>query len=510
MPSEGIFATARKHPAKPSAILGTSGEILTYGELDSRSSILAARLRTRLDEGDRVAILLENGLDYAVSAWAARRSGLRYVPINWHLQPAETAYIIRNCDARAVIASPCLRELAIASVTGFEDLELCLSIGEPFGRFQALPAASSRSSRSDREGAAMFYSSGTTGAPKGIMRALGSQPAGAPGPGEALMRDGYGIDADAVFLSPGPLYHAAPLAWVMGTQVLGGTSVIMPSFDAEAVLAAIERFRVTHALFVPTHFVRMLKLPEAVRRRYDLSSLKAVIHAAAPCPPEVKRRMIEWLGPVIEEFYGASEGGFIRVSTAQWLERPGTVGQAVNGSVRVLGDDHKDLPPRETGLVYFRLDVPFEYHNEARKTREAILDADWFTAGDIGYLDEDGFLFLVDRKSNMIISGGVNIYPQEVENVLTMHEFIADLAVIGVPNEEFGEEVKAIVVLAKGVVPADDLADVLIAFCRERLAHFKCPRSIDFVTEIPRLPSGKVRKHELSRRYANESRPLRN
>ncbi|MFB0874888.1 MULTISPECIES: AMP-binding protein [unclassified Sphingobium] len=500
MASEGVFSTAQRTPTKVAAILGTTGAQLPYGELAERSADLARRLRHRLDEGDRVAILLENGLDYFVAAWAARRSGLRYVPINWHLQPRETAYILRNSEARAVISSPQVGDLA-KDATAETAADLQLSLGAPFGAFQALSAVPAAPAVIDREGSAMFYSSGTTGAPKGIMRGLGRQAAGTVGPGEALMRDAYAMGPESVFLSPGPLYHAAPLAWTMGAQVLGGTSVIMPSFDAEAVLAAIERHRVTHALFVPTHFVRMLKLPEAVRKRYDLSSLKAVIHAAAPCPPEVKRQMIDWLGPIIEEFYGTSEGGFVTVSTAQWLERPGTVGRSVGAPLRILDDERRDLPKGATGLIYFRLDMPFEYYNEPEKTRETLFEDMWCTAGDMGYLDQDDYLFLVDRKSNMIISGGVNIYPQEVENVLTMHPAVTDLAVIGVPNDEFGEEVKAVIAVAEGQAPTPALATELIAYCRERLAHFKCPRSVDFVDAIPRLPSGKVRKHELLARY---------
>lgn len=499
---EGVFSTAARHPDKAAAILGSDGTRLSYGELAERSARLAAVLRSRLDEGDRVAILLENRLDYFVAAWAARRSGLRYVPINWHLHPRESAYIVDNSDARALIASAAMRELAEQSAAQSPKLDLLLSMDGAFGAFRAIADLPPAPPVADREGAGMMYSSGTTGAPKGIVRPLGAQPAGTPGSGEMPMQVGYGMDAESVFLCPGPLYHAAPLYWSLGTQVLGGTAVVFPAFDAEQVLAAIARHKVTHALFVPTHFVRMLKLAPEVRCRYDLSSLKAVIHAAAPCPPEVKRAMIDWLGPIVEEFYGSSEGGFVKVSSAEWLERPGTVGRSIAGPIRVLDDAGNDLPPGQTGTIYFRLPAPISYHNEPEKTRASIIDGTWCTAGDLGWLDADDYLFLADRKHNMIISGGVNIYPQEVENVLTLHPAIRDLAVIGVPNAEYGEEVKAVVALAEGVAPSDSLAAELIAYCRERLAHYKCPRAVDFVAEIPRLPSGKVRKHELLARYA--------
>lgn len=499
--SVGVFATAERHPDKPAAILGSDGSMLTFGDLAERSARLAAILRSHLDIGDRVAVLLENRLDYFVVIWAIRRSGLRWVPINWHLHPRESAYIVDNCDARVFVASPKLRELAEQSAAQSPKLELLISVDEAFGAFQAIDDLPPAPPVADLEGSAMMYSSGTTGAPKGIVRALPPQAAGTPGPAEHPMRESYHFDGNTMFLCPGPLYHAAPLFWTMGAQVLGGTSVIFPTFDPEQVLAAIERHKVTHTLFVPTHFVRMLKLPAEVRARYDLSSLKAVIHAAAPCPPDIKRQMIAWMGPVIEEFYGASEGGFTTVSSAEWLARPGTVGRSTAGPLRILGENGEDLPQGQAGTIYFQLPAPLAYHNEPEKTRATIIDDVWCTAGDVGYLDEEGYLFLVDRKNHMIISGGVNIYPLETENVLIMHPAVRDVAVIGVPNAEFGEEVKGVVSLEPGQEASPKLAAELIAFCRERLTHYKCPRSIDFIDEVPRLPSGKVRKHDLMARY---------
>ncbi|MBU3992293.1 MAG: acyl-CoA synthetase [Alphaproteobacteria bacterium] len=497
-PDRSGFASERN---KIAAVLARAGSTLTFGELDDRSAALARILRSSLSEGDRVAILLENRLDYFVATWAARRSGLRYVPINWHLLPHETAYIVDNSDARVLISSEQLREVAEYTAANSPNLLSCYSVDGSFGPFQAIRDCPPAPPIEEMEGVPMFYSSGTTGAPKGILKALPNEPFGQPGLAEQLMINAFGIGRDSVYLSPGPLYHAAPLLWTTGTQCLGGTSVVVPDFDAEEVLATIERYRVTHAQFVPTHFVRMLKLPEAVRARYDLSSLKVAIHAAAPCPPEVKQRMLDWLGPIVEEYYGASEGGFANVNAREWRERPGTVGKSKMGPVHILDDDGNELPAGEIGTIFFEDCPAFEFHKEPEKTREHINPRGWMAPGDLGYVDDDGYLYLADRKGNMIISGGVNIYPQEAENVLTMHPAVADVAVIGVPNPDFGEEVKAVVVLAQGMSASPELAQQLQSYCREQLAAYKCPRSVDFVDEVPRMPSGKLRKHELVKRY---------
>jgi fatty-acyl-CoA synthase len=325
---------------------------------------------------------------------------------------------------------------------------------------------------------------------------------------ELLMQHQYGVTDETVLLIPGPAYHAAPMGWSQGCQAIGGTVVLLEKFDAEACVAAIARYGVTHALFVPTHFVRMLNLPEAVRACYDVSSLRRVVHSAAPCPPHVKRAMIEWFGPIIDEYYSATEAaGFTVVDSETWLRKPGTVGRPLGGIAHILDDEGNELPAGETGAVYFEGVDSFEYHGDPGKTSEFFNDRGWGCNGDMGWLDEDGYLFLADRRSHMIISGGVNIYPQESENVLFAHPAVADVAVIGVPNDEYGEEVKAVVELRPEAGPGnDELAEEILAFCRANLAHYKCPKSVDFVGELPRTPTGKVRKRDIRQAYWGEGR----
>jgi fatty-acyl-CoA synthase len=349
----------------------------------------------------------------------------------------------------------------------------------------------------------MLYSSGTTGRPKGIKPKLPDAPFGqATAPLLLLLQGVFGLTSESVYLCPAPLYHAAPLGWSTTVQRAGGTVVVMESFDALGALEAIERHRVTHAQFVPTHFVRMLKLDEDVRRGPDLSSLAVAVHAAAPCPVEVKRQMLDWWGPIVHEYYAGSEGnGFCYASPQDWLDHPGTVGKPIMGAVHVLDEDHHEVPVGETGQIWFESGVRFEYHNDPEKTRDMFDENGWSSLGDIGHVDADGFVYLSDRASHMIISGGVNIYPQEVENELALHPAVVDVAVIGVPNADFGEEVKAVVVAAPSAEAGDALAADLMAFCRSRLAGYKCPVSVDFVDSLPRLPTGKLLKRELRRQY---------
>jgi acyl-CoA synthetase (AMP-forming)/AMP-acid ligase II len=353
------------------------------------------------------------------------------------------------------------------------------------------------------EGMFMFYSSGTTGRPKGIKPPLPGAPFGEGLHAIVLLIQGlFGFTGDAVYLCPAPLYHAAPLGWSTAVQRLGGTVVVMESFDPLRALQVIEERHVTHAQFVPTHFVRMLKLDEGARTGPDLSTLQVAVHAAAPCPVEVKQQMLAWWGPIIHEYYSGSEGsGFCAVGPEDWLTHPGTVGQPLVGTIHVLDDDGDSVPQGQAGQIWFESDVRFEYHNDPDKTKDAFNDRGWSSLGDIGYLDGDGFLYLTDRASHMIISGGVNIYPQEVENELTLHPAVADVAVIGAPNPDFGEEVKAVVVAADPAAAGPELGEQLMAYCRERLAHYKCPVSVDFVDELPRLPTGKLLKRELRDRY---------
>ena len=349
----------------------------------------------------------------------------------------------------------------------------------------------------------MLYSSGTTGRPKGIKRASDHHPIELPNPFlKILCADMCGMNSDSIYLSPAPLYHAAPLRFNMMAITLGGTSIIMEHFDAEEFLKLVEKHKVTQSQLVPTMFVRMLKLPEEVRKRYDVSSLKGAIHAAAPCPIDVKAKMIEWWGPILIEYYAGSEGNGVTVSTSQqWLTHRGTVGRAVVGKVKILDENDQEAPTGQIGTVYFADAPVFAYHNDPEKTKRAYNARGWSTLGDVGYLDEEGFLYLTDRKSYMIISGGVNIYPQETEDVLITHPGVADVAVFGVPNEEMGEEVKAVVQPHDMKKAGKELEAELILFCRKHLSPIKCPKSIDFEAELPRTPTGKLVKRHLRDKY---------
>ncbi|MBV9511076.1 MAG: AMP-binding protein, partial [Caulobacteraceae bacterium] len=393
-------------------------------------------------------------------------------------------------------------------------LELLYSDGEAFGPYvsleAAMAAAPAEAPAFEPAGVAMCYSSGTTGQPKGILRELSGQSfSDEPLPTEALMQDHFGFDASAIYHHPAPLYHAAPLMWSMGAQGMGATVIGSPRFDAETTLKVIERYEVTHAQFVPTHFVRMLQLPAEIREKYDHSSLRMAVHAAAPCPVEVKARMIAWWGPVLKEFYSASEGcGVTVVESGEWLAHQGTVGRSITGPIHILDDEGRDLPQGEVGHVAFENGTPFVYHKDAAKTAGYFTAQGWAKPGDMGWLDAEGYLYLADRASHMIISGGVNIYPQEIESVLTLHPAVRDVAIIGVPDAEFGEAVKAVIEPAAGVKADEALAAELIAFCRAKLAGFKCPRTVDFVDDLPRLPTGKLLKRELRKRYWGDDRKL--
>ena len=344
----------------------------------------------------------------------------------------------------------------------------------------------------------MFYSSGTTGRPKGIKPPVVGGPLGEPSTFGMLLGGLYSYGESSIYLSPAPLYHAAPAGWTTAVHRLGGTTVVMDRFDPVEALALIEQYRVTHVQFVPTHLVRMLKLAPEERERFDLSSLEVVVHAAAPCPVEVKRATIEWLGPIVHEYYSGSEGvGFCAIGPEEWLAHPGSVGRSLLGPVHIVGSDGEELPPGQEGAVYFVPKGRFEYHNDPDKTAAAFDDRGWGTLGDIGWVDEEGYLYLTDRASNMIITGGVNVYPREVEDVLVVHPAVADVAVIGIDHPDLGETVRAVVQANDPAAAGDDLEAELIAACRERIAHFKCPTSVYFVDELPRLPSGKVAKRLL-------------
>ncbi|MES2754916.1 MAG: acyl-CoA synthetase [Pseudomonadota bacterium] len=501
------IAHAAATPDKSALIMAGSGETVSYAELDARANQGAHLLRSLgLKRGDGIAVLMDNNPRYLEVVWAAERTGVYCTCLSTKLTAAEAEYIIRDGDCRLLIASHGVAALAEALVPGIGDLRRYTADGSVAG-FQswedAVTALPATSIADPQPGSIMLYSSGTTGRPKGVRFPLPEGELGeAPSSLVMLGRGVYGFTGETVYLSPAPLYHAAPLRWSMAAQMLGASVVVMERFDPEAALATIEKYRVTHAQFVPTHFVRMLKLPAEVRAKYDLSSLKVVVHAAAPCPIPVKRAMIEWFGPVIHEYYAGTEGnGFCAIDSAQWLERPGSVGRNLISKTKICDEDGNEVPFGEEGAIYFADAAPFAYHNDDAKTADATNRHGWTTLGDIGRMDAEGYVWLTDRKSFMIISGGVNIYPAELENVLITHPAVADVAVIGGPHEEMGEEVVAVVQPVDMAAAGPALANELMAFARANLSHVKCPRRIDFRAELPRHDTGKLYKRLLRDEY---------
>ncbi len=505
---------AREHGDKPAVIMGGSGATMSFAELERRSNQVAHLFRERgLRAGDRIAVLMQNELDLFPVIWGAQRTGLYYAPVNWHLSAEEAAYIVADSGARLLISSASLEPLAAAAAAAAPALEGRLVAGDGAGDVAAGAAGAEPLDAAvaglpgtpvdgETEGWYMFYSSGTTGKPKGIVRPLIGQPFGTGLGTETVMRMVFGFSPSSVYLCPGPLYHAAPLAWSIGTIRNGGTVVVMERFDAATALALIERYRVTEGQFVPTMFIRMLRLPAAERAKYDLSSLRLAVHAAAPIAVEVKRAMIDWFGPVLVEYYAGSEAnGICVIDSNDWLAHPGSVGRPLGVEVHICDEDGTELPAGETGTVWFSGGSPFTYHNDPGKTSSAFNAAGWSTLGDMGYLDDEGYLYLADRRTDLIVSGGVNIYPREVEEALAAHPAVADVAVIGIPDEEMGQRVHAVVQPAVAGAGSPELAAELIDFCRARIAHFKAPGSVSFEDSLPRTPSGKMLRRVVADRY---------
>ncbi|UMB71505.1 fatty-acid--CoA ligase FadD4 [Mycobacterium paraterrae] len=497
--------------SKPAVILYHSGIAVSFADLEARANKLAQFLRrSGLVAGDTVAVLMENNEHIHAAMWAAKRSGLYYTLINTHLSSTEVAYIVQDSTAKAIIASRGMRDaceqLAQTLPAGLPPVALIAD--DELAGWQRYPACvagePARPIGDECDGQLLQYSAGSTGRPKGIRRPL--RPRGtAVSSLSTPVFEALGVDHNSVYLSPAPTYHTAPAMWTMAAQAAGATTILMEKFDAEAALECIQRHGVTHAQFVPTMFVRMLRLPEETRMRYDLSTLRRVVHAAAPCPPEIKRQMIDWWGPIIDEYYGSSEGaGISFIRADEWLAHPGSVGKPLLGTPHILDDRAAELGPGQVGEIYYDGGYPFEYLNDAAKTAAARSVEGWVTVGDVGYLDEEGYLYLTDRRDHMIISGGVNIYPQETENLLVSHPLIVDAAVFGVPDPVMGQSVTAVVQLADPGLASAGLADELIAWLRSRMAHYKCPRTLHFEPQLPRTDAGKLYKRELIARYAND------
>ena len=512
MASIGLWNIAREQPDL-TAVVDPDGRQVTYAELAAAADRYGRGFQAMgLSPGDSVVLLLPNGIDLVSVYFGAFQTGLYVVMANWHLVGAEVAYLIEDSGAKAFVAHERFAETAAdalsrTGVAGF-------AVGDVPGFTPLATLGAGETGRPDvrTAGSPMLYTSGTTGRPKGVRRPLtGADPDVVP-PAASWFFGIFGLGPfdGHVHICGSPLYHTAVLNFVANSIQLGHTAVLMDRWRPEEMLRLIEKHRVTHSHMVPTQFHRLLDLPEEVRSRYDVSSLRCMIHGAAPCPHEVKRRMLDWWGPVVTEYYAATEGGGTAISAEEWLRKPGSVGKAWPGSVvAVLDDDGEPVPTGTPGLVYMRMgDSTFEYHKDEAKTRAARV-GNLFTLGDIGYLDEDGYLFLCDRKADMIISGGVNIYPAEIENVLSVHPKVADVAVFGVPNDDWGEEIKAVVQPAEGVSPVPELTEELLAFAAERLAKFKLPRSVDYADELPRDPNGKLYKRKLRDPYwANRERAI--
>ena len=516
MTALGLWNIAGQEPDRP-AVFDPAGHPVSYGELAAAANRYGLGLRAMgLRAGDAIVLMMPNSADLLAVHFAALQTGLYIVAVNWHLVGPEVAYILADSGAKAFVTHerfgavasaaadeaglPPSTRFAVGEVPGCQPLA-DLGAGLPPGRPDERTT-----------GAPMLYTSGTTGRPKGVRRPLtGADPDDVPG--TAIWFFGiFGLAPHDghVHLCGSPLYHTAVLNFVVISIQLGHPAVLMDSWSPGEMLRLVERHRVTHSHMVPTQFARLLALPADERAAHDLSSMRAMIHGAAPCPQSVKRRMLEWWGPVVVEYYAATEGGGTTIMAEEWLRKPGSVGRPWPGSVvKVLDEAGDELPVGEPGLVYLRMGTSsFEYHGDMEKTRKARV-GDLFTLGDVGHLDADGYLFLHDRKADMIITGGVNVYPAEIEGELAGHPKVADVAVFGIPHPEWGEEIKAVVQPADGVTPGPELTDELLDYARGRLARFKLPRTVDYVTELPRDPNGKLYKRRLRDPYwQNQERAI--
>jgi long-chain acyl-CoA synthetase len=505
----GFRAEALEHPDKPAIVMVESDETVSYAELSDRADQYANYFRLlRFEAGDSIAFTLDNCPEFYAICFGALRAGLYYTALSTYLSPAESQYIVEDCGARLYICSAHFDTRAEELGKRLSsELRLCSFRGTIAGYVPLEDEVSTMPTEpipNETKGQDLLYSSGTTGQPKGVKIDLTGESPESESESFVAICELYDISADSIYLSPAPLYHAAPLRFNLAILSRGGTSVIMRRFEPVAALEAIEKYHCTHSQWVPTMFIRMLKLPETARQQHDVSSMRVAIHAAAPCPIAVKERMIEWWGPVINEYYAGTEGsGFCAVASKDWLEHKGTVGRPLFGAVHIIGDDGNEMGAGQIGTIYFSGGTDFEYLNDPDKTLTAYNAQGWSTLGDIGYLDDEGYLYLTDRKAYMIISGGVNIYPQESEDILVMHPRVADAAVFGIPDAEMGEQVKAVIQLIDHADEGPDMAAELIAYCRVHLSSIKCPKSIDFIEALPRHATGKLYKRLLKDQYCS-------
>ena len=499
---------AQTRPDQPAVIVAETGEQITFAALDAQSNRFAHLLRAHgLQPDDAFGVLLENRIEFFPIIWGSQRIGTMLVPISSRLTAPEISYILKDSGSKVLVTSTYFAETLESIRAECPDLTILVMDSGDESDFAAAMQSQSVDAPADQTaGVNMLYSSGTTGKPKGIRPAPPEDPdpqVAVPLVGLAVMGAQMPTDGSMVYLSPAPLYHAAPIGWCSAVQRLGGTVVIMQRFTPESALAAIEKYKITDSQWVPTHFVRMLKLDEAERTKYDLSSHKRALHAAAPCPVEIKKQMIDWWGPIVNEYYAGSEGiGMTMVLSPQWLEYPGTVGKAIFGTLHICGSDGEELPAGKDGLIFYENDILPQYHNDPEKTKDAMHPKGWMTLGDIGHVNEEGYLFLTDRKSHMIISGGVNVYPQEIENLLVTHDKVMDTAVIGAPDPDLGERVVAVVQPIDMANAGDALEAELRAYLDGQLSRVKMPKDFDFRPELPREANGKLYKRELRDEYA--------